>query len=193
MAALCRLAVASFLFGGVLYLFIRAIFFWGRLALSPYAPILRQRKNSRRSLTVLRGIGEAVAALLVATLWALFLYAAAEGVPRFFSFLLGGAGALLAHRGFGRWMRRLEGWISARISAAVRLLLRPVRWLGLRLSMLGRRVGSFFAAAFIKIVKGIYTNYVAYHYEKKAPLAWGRRRITARLTAAPEAREDEAG
>ena len=131
--------------------------------------------------------------MLVAALWALFLYAAAEGVPRLFSFFLGGFGAFLMHRAFGERIQRLQIWLDGRIRAAVRWLLRPVRRLALRLSRFGRWLASIFAVAFIKTVKGIYTKYVAYNYEKKAPPAWGRRRITARLIAALEARGDETG
>ena len=120
MAALCRLAVASFLFGAVLYILVRSLPFACRLALAPCAPTIVKWRFGMRFLSVLRGMGEAGLALLVASLWVLFLYAAAEGIPRLFSFFLGGAGALLAHRLLGDRIRRIELWLDARIRAVIR-------------------------------------------------------------------------
>ena len=193
MAALCRLAVASFLFGAALYVLVRSLSFVCRLTLAPCAPTIFKWRFGMRLLSLSRGIGEAVIALLVASLWVLFLYAAAEGVPRLFSFFLGGAGAFLAHRLLGECIFRLEQWLDARIRAVTLWIFLPMKRFLLRLLRYGHRLASFFAEMFIKRLKGIYTKYVAYKYEKRAPSIWCERRITARLTAALEAREDESG
>lgn len=189
MAALCRLAVLSFLFGGVLYFLIRAILFADRLLLAPCSVLSAHRglfrpRVKRAISSVCCGFLEAILCVLAALLWAIFLYAAAEGIPRLFSFVLGGAGALLSHRLLSGRLQRLEGWLFAHICAAAVCVLRPVRAL---LGWFGRgfyRIFSFFALRFIKTSRGIYTTYVAYRYGRTAPRRWGERRMMARLDRA---------
>ena len=77
MAALCRLAVLSFLFGAALYPTVRIGVILYRLALAVFSRSVPKRRGVRILLSVLRGGLEGAAAVLVGVAFILFLYAAA--------------------------------------------------------------------------------------------------------------------
>lgn len=176
MAALCRLAVASFLCGGGLYLFVRAVAFWRKLLGALLAVEYWRRSSfleSIRLFKIFKGILECLVTVAVSIIWILFLYAAADGIPRLFSFILAGGGAYLLHVALGKWFLRVE-------SRAIALLLRLFSWISYPFCFLIFKVASgcrsffsFFLMRFIKFAKGNYTKYTASRYAKKAPRDWG--------------------